>query len=258
MTDRPVVLLDLDGVLLDNDRYDAEWQRLAPVAFADRLGGNPGAWAAAQHAAWQRIEPAERARYDRLPLEERPTVAEWWDATNAQWVEETCALVGVDAPPTMRERIAAGEHAIAVYFTSTRAAFPGVAEAVRSLARRCELHMSSGNPTIIVEAVLRQLGVRSEIGRAYGSDLAGVFKPGAAFYRAILAAVGARAERTVVVDDQDVAIAAARAVGARTVQVGAESAGADLAIATLTELPAASAGSGSRGSRRPRSRSAAR
>jgi FMN phosphatase YigB (HAD superfamily) len=239
VTDRPILLLDLDGVVLDNDRYDAEWDRLGPLAFADRLGGNPASWAAAQDAAWKRIEPAERARYEGQPVGGRPSVAEWWDDANARWVEATCALVGVDAPVTRRECIAAGERALAVYFTNTRAVFPGVAGAVRALAARFDVHMASGNPAIVVEAVLRQLGVRASIGRAFGSDLAGVFKFGPAFYAAVLAAVGGRSERTVVVDDQDVSLEAARAVGARTVKVGAASAASDLAVASLADLPAA-------------------
>jgi FMN phosphatase YigB (HAD superfamily) len=237
MTDRPVVLLDLDGVLLDNDRYDAEWDRLAPLAFAERLGGNPEVWAAAQGAAWRKVEPEMRARFDGLAQSGRPTVAEWWDEVNVAWIEEACALAGVDAPPTRRERIAAGERAVAVYYTNTRALQPGAGDAVRALAHRCELHMASGNPTIIVEAALRRLGVRASVGRAYGSDLAGAFKPGPAFYAAILNGLGVSAREVVVVDDQEVALSAARALGARTVQVGGTSAVADLAVGSLADLP---------------------
>jgi FMN phosphatase YigB (HAD superfamily) len=237
VTRRPIVLLDLDGVLLDNDRYDAEWDRLAPLAFADRLGGNPGAWAAAQGAAWRKVEPEARERFDRLPVEGRPSVADWWDEMNAAWVEESCALVGVDAPATRRERIAAGERAVAVYYTNTGAIVPGAGDAVRVLAARFELHMASGNPTIVVEAALRRIGVRASVGRAYGSDLAGAFKPGPAFYAAVFAGIGARAEDTIVVDDQEAALSAARALGARTVQVGGTSAVADLVVATLADLP---------------------
>ena len=58
--------------------------------------------------------PRRAREYDGLPIAGRPTVAEWWDAANDAWVAETCALVGVDAPATRRERIAAGEHALAV------------------------------------------------------------------------------------------------------------------------------------------------
>jgi FMN phosphatase YigB (HAD superfamily) len=239
MSVRRVVLLDLDGVILDNDRYDAEWERLAPLAFADRLGGNPNAWAAAQGAAWRKVEPETRARFDALPADARPSVAECWDEMNAAWVEEACALVGVDAPVSRRERSAAAERAVGAYFTNTRAAFPGAAGAIRALADGFELHMASGNPTIIVEATLRGLGVRASVGRAYGSDLAGAWKPGREFYAAILAGIRARGEDAIAVDDDDRALAAARALGVRTVKIGAASPAADLALASLADLPGA-------------------
>ena len=43
-----VMLLDVDGVILDNDLYDSEWDRLAGQAFTPLFGDNLAAWPAAQ------------------------------------------------------------------------------------------------------------------------------------------------------------------------------------------------------------------
>ena len=59
---RGILLVDLDGVVLDNDRYDEEWRRLAPEAFVPRLGGEPGAWAEAQGEAWRSVETRANER----------------------------------------------------------------------------------------------------------------------------------------------------------------------------------------------------
>ena len=93
MRERTILLLDQDGVLLDNALYDAEWERLAEQAFATQVGGDPRAWPEAQRAAWARIEREAAEQHRALPKEARPTAAEWWDLANAAWIEEACGFL---------------------------------------------------------------------------------------------------------------------------------------------------------------------
>ncbi len=73
-----VVLLDVDGVLLDNDRYDAEWARLGEPAFVPLLGGRGDAWAEAQDVAWRRVYKRSTAELRSLTGDARPSPADWW------------------------------------------------------------------------------------------------------------------------------------------------------------------------------------
>jgi FMN phosphatase YigB (HAD superfamily) len=230
MSARPIVLLDVDGVLLDNALYDAEWERLADPACIPKLGGRPGQWAEALHSAWFDAARALLAR----PAEERPAPAVWWRELQAEWIARACTLAGVDAPASLEQRAQAGRDALAHYFGHTQALVPGAAAAIAELAERFELHMSSGNPAFIVELVLERLGVRPLVGHPFGSDLLGIYKQQAAhFYRALFERIDADPAEIWVVDDMDGPLAAAHALGARTIKIGAS--GGTLAPARVAE-----------------------
>jgi FMN phosphatase YigB (HAD superfamily) len=234
---RDVVLLDVDGVLLDNARYDPEFERLGGAAFAPLLGGDPAGWAEAQRRAWDTVQREARLRHARLPADVRPSLRDWWFHANSEWIEASCALMGVPAPLMPAARVAAAERALTYFFLNADNAFPGVAEAVTALAKRAELHMASGNQAFVVECVLTRLGVRELVGRPFGTDLLGADKEeGAEFYEAILTAIGADPERVTLVDDADRALRAAGALGIRTVKIGPRSLDCDLAIDSLAEL----------------------
>ena len=144
----------------------------------------------------------------------------------------------METPSTPQERVEVAEQALTVYFSNTQAAFAGVGASLSKLARNFELHTASGNPSLVVECVLAQLGVRALIGRPFGSDLLGSYKDDLPrFYESILASIGAHAAQVIVIDDMDGPLQAARELGAATVKVGAASECCDLVIATLTELP---------------------
>jgi phosphoglycolate phosphatase-like HAD superfamily hydrolase len=238
---RPIVLLDLDGVLLDDSRYDAEWQRLADDACLPRLGGTRGLWAPALHTAWL---DAARALLARPPAE-RPAPEIWWRELQAHWIELACPRAGARAPSSAAERAQAARDALAHYFRHTDAPVPGAAAAIVDLARDCELHMSSGNPSFMVELALERLGVRALVGHAFGSDLLGVHKQQAEhFYRVLFARIGADPGDAFVVDDMDAPLAAAHALGARTIKIGDRPGAAPHArlLATFALVPAAIAG----------------
>lgn len=149
-----------------------------------------------------------------------------------------CRVVGVEAPETFEERVDVAERATVHIIENTEGVFPGAAGAIEELSGRFEIHMASGNPSFVVESVLRRLGVRDRVGRPFGSDLVGCQKGDSRFYPAILEIVGAEPSRAVVVDDGAEPLASARAAGLRTVQVGGPTEGEpDLTVGFLAELP---------------------
>ena len=238
-----VMLLDVDGVILDRDRSDPEWERLAGQAFSPHLGGPADAWHAAQSDAWSRLSAREYRELNEMPESNWPHASDWWDRVNAEWIEEACKLVGVAAPGTPRARTDVAEQALDFFCRNTESFFPGIADAITQLAQRFELHMAPGNPAWIVKALLRRLDVRDLVGRPFGSDLAGAHKgaPYEQFYRAITTKIGGHPEKLIVVDDFEGPLAAARELfGAVTVRVGApsETDGDNIVIDRLSSLPA--------------------
>ena len=165
-------------------------------------------------------------------------LSRWWDRVEAEWIAEVCKVVGVEAPETFEERVDVAERATIHILDNTEGVFPGAAGAIEELSGRFEIHMASGNPSFVVETVLRRLGVSDRVGKPFGSDLVGCQKGDSRFYPAILEAVGAEPSRAVVVDDGAEPLAAARAVGLRTVQVGGPpSEESDMTVKSLAELP---------------------
>ena len=165
-------------------------------------------------------------------------LSRWWDRVEAEWIAEVCKVVGVEAPETFEERVDVAERATIHILDNTEGVFPGAAGAIEELSGRFEIHMASGNPSFVVEAVLRRLGVSDRVGKPFGSDLVGCQKGDSRFYPAILETVGAEPSRAVVVDDGAEALAAARAVGLKTVQVGGPpSEKSDMTVGSLAELP---------------------
>ena len=234
---RAVVLLDVDGVLLDNASFDTEWERLGADAFGF-LGGDPSSLAGVLDRAWKRVEGEHVRALARTEPSERPPPSIWWDQANADWIEEACRLVGVAAPAVAEDRVAAAERGLSFYFNHTQALIPGAARAIERLAGSFEIHMASGNPAFVVEIVLDRLGVRELVGHPFGSDLLGEYKQhGVDFYRRIGSRIGTGAP-LIVVDDLDGPLASAREVGAIAVKVGTDPGEAHhLAIDALEELP---------------------
>lgn len=228
----------MDGVILDNERWEEESARLGGQALASLLGGDPGAWAAHQERVWQEVWRRGSREFRGDPGLRGLNLSRWWDRVEAEWIAEVCGVVGVAAPETFEERVDVAERATVHILENTEGVFPGAAKAIEELSGRFEIHMASGNPSFVVETVLRRLGVRDRVGRPFGSDLVGCQKGDSRFYPAILEAVEAVPSRAVVVDDGEEPLAWARAAGLRTVKVGGPpSDEADLAVGSLAELP---------------------
>lgn len=233
------VLLDLDGVLLNNDEYSPEFDRLAESAFVPLLGGEAASWVRHHEAVWRRVQERGWQEYVAEPGLRGLNLARWWDRVHAEWIEEACIAVGVEPPPTFEQRVDAAERVLAHFFQNTQSVVPEAAATIHAVSEAHQVHMASGNPGWVVETVLDRLTVRDRVGHPFGSDLVGFQKGHDQFYPTILDAVGAKADQTIVVDDGDDALARAARLGIVTVKVGAPGdAGHDHRIQTISELPA--------------------
>jgi len=233
-----VVLLDVDGVLLDHTQWEQEWARLAGPALCPVLGGNSQAWVEHQEAVWQRVWQ-QACREDARELGLRGlNLSRWWDRVFAEWIAELCACVGVDSPATFEERVDAAERVLSFFHQHTEAVVPGAAEAIMSLSGTFDIHMASGNPSWIVENILARLGVTNVVGTPFGSDLVGVQKGNERFYPTILERVGVSGREAILVDDGDGCLANASRWGIRTVKVGDPgSSDHEATIPTIAGLP---------------------
>ena len=164
-------------------------------------------------------------------------LSRWWDHLHAEWIAETCKVVGVDAPQTFEERVDLAERINTTIYQSIDAVVPGAAASISTLSGAFEMHMASGNPAWFIEVVLQRLEVRQLIGKPFGSDLIGYQKGDERFYPSILEATGARAADVTVVDDGEAPLAVARRLGIRTVKVGGSKDGADLWVEDMSQLP---------------------
>ena len=236
--DQRFLFLDLDGVILDDAKWESESGRLVGATFSELFGGDAEVWTGNQQRLWMRVWNRGNEEYREALGLRRLNLSRWWDRLHAEWVLQLCVEVGVEAPCTFEERVDAAERALTNVYLNTNAVFPGSGAAIRALANDFEIHTASGNPSWIVETVLSAIGVRELIGRPFGSDLVGFHKGHDSFYARILNEVGALPEASIVVDDGDAPLLDAGKIGAKTVKVGAAESGPfDLTIGSLSELP---------------------
>lgn len=238
LDNRMFLLLDVDGVILDNARWDSECKRLSGTAFTSLLGGDHDAWSEHQQRVWLDVWRQGCLEYKEQQGLRRMNLSRWWDRLNAQWIVELCRTVSVEAPDTFEERVDVAERALTYMYENTEAVVSGASTAIKRLSDDFEIHMASGNPAWIVETVLTRAGVRDLIGKPFGCDLIGFQKMHQQFYPAIVEAVGAKPSNVIVVDDGDNALLSAERAGLKTVKVGPGQPGQfGLSVDSLAELP---------------------
>lgn len=230
-----VIFLDDGGVLNDNAVRGAQWQALAGEYFAPRFGGTPAAWARANRAVMEGI--LEPTAWNAL-MTAAPNYAAFERQYYATWMNGMCDLVGVLRLPD-DECLPAGLEAEAYILPRLRSAYPGAADAIRTLhAAGYALHTASGANSRTMGIYLDTLGVRECFGRLYGPDLIETFKNGPAFYEGILADLALRPGEALFVDDNPMVLGWAAQAGARGLLVGRrEGAGDWPQIGRLAELP---------------------
>lgn len=227
--------LDVDGVILDHARTHLEWVRLMGEVLAPALGREPADWGRANAEVFPRVWTGPRAVWH----DDDPLIAD--RRLRVLLLHEACRFLEVPLPD--EETATALSRRVDLYVgKNTRAAFPGAASAIRTLARSFELHTATGNLSWRVEPLLEQLGVRRFFGLPCGPDLVGAMKQTPAFYERLFARAGVHPSEAVVVDDERAQLEIAAALGARTVLVGGAAAPGvrtDTAVDVIDHVPSA-------------------
>lgn len=176
------VLFDMDGTLVDTER---ESDRALAEVFARRYGValGPESLEAVLGAAW---DDALRTLHGRFGIRE---------ADGAGLKAELLAV---------KARLLDG---------SPRA-LPGAVQAVRAAASRWPVAVVTGSWREEAEGTLHALGLRALVGAVVGSEDVVRGKPAPEGYRRAAAALGARPERCLVLEDSVRGVAAGRAAGA--------------------------------------------
>lgn len=228
------LFIDDGGVLNDNSRRGPEFMRLVAEFFPPRLGGEPEVWAEANRATFQGVFDAHKDAMAVVDAYHQEVVA-----YETAWLTAMCEGVGVAAPPG--DDCAALAREALLYITRrTRAAFPGAAETVATLAGAgYTLHTASNQPSWELEGYLSGMGVLDHFGILFGADLVNAMKPSRTYYERAFVLAGVDPARALVLDDSPDYLDAAREVGPCTVLVGPEPAPpGHLAIPSLAALPA--------------------
>ncbi len=229
------IFLDDGGVMNDNALRSAGWQRLVGEFFVPILGGDQAAWAEANRVVFERILEFLTAG------PQGQDYIKWWDDYQALWLREMAAFVGVAAPKDYAQCVELADEA-AVYITQrVRAAYPGATDAVHAIhGMGIELFTASGERSLELDGYLTGMGIRSCFRTLYGPDLVNQAKDGPEYYSRLFWHANVEPKSALVVDDNVLAVAWARIVGAKTCLISAsppEHAPVDLVIPSLAELP---------------------
>jgi phosphoglycolate phosphatase-like HAD superfamily hydrolase len=169
--------------------------------------------------------------------------ATFWRVYRIAWLREMCETLGI-TPPSELECLDLADRAQAYVTRRVRAAFPGVADTIRSLyAQGYTLHTASGECSSELAGYLEGMGVRGCFGRLYGADLVNTLKSGPEYYRRVFADAAVDPADALIVDDNPGPVAWATEVGARAILINsaetAPASGAAFKLNGLAELPAA-------------------
>lgn len=198
--------------------------------MAPALGGTPEEWGRANAATFPGV--LKQVRQIAGPTEDPRIV---FDIEYLLLVQAMCDWLSVPRPSDAECVRLGREYSVRVR-RDGQAVFPAASELVHTLAQRHDLHMATGNPSWVAEALLDGMGVRESIGFPCGPDLISVWKGSDAFHATLFEAVGVAPGDALVVDDLPEQVANARAAGASTVLVTSDQVGADVADAVVSDL----------------------
>ena len=201
------MLWDLDGTLVDSTEY--HWR------------------------SWQRPLADEGVRITKADF--LASFGQRNDAILRGWL-------GDSADPARARRIGEAKEASyrEIIAAEGIAPLPGAAEWVRRLHQAgWRQAIASSAPRLNVEVVRRALGFAALIDTCVGAEDVRAGKPDPEVFLTAAARLDVPPRRCVVVEDAAAGIEAGRRAGMRTIGVGeAALAGADLAVRSLTDLPA--------------------
>ncbi len=218
---RPVIFLDDAGVLNSNRLRGPQWRTHVGRFMADRFGGEAEAWGDANAVIAAKIVNPEFREQTRLRLGLRDLTFEAFEHAYANaWITGLFEAVGIPLPRLIDQLLVHREaHVYAC--ERVRAEIAGASDAVRYLhLMGCKLHLASNGPSYENEAILRSMGIRAEIGEAYGTDIVNVMKESGKFYEAIFRHADVEPYEAIVIDDKCEMLSYAAKIGAGTVCVG--------------------------------------
>ena len=232
------IFIDDGGVLNDNERRAAEWQRLIGEYLSPRLGGEPLAWGEANRIVfeeqWERFEDWSASHTGD---EEYVDFFSSGDESS-RWLREMCEHVGVPTPDDRPKLAAATQRYVRA---RVRSGYEDAAPGVRALFDvGYTLATASGETSKELDFYLVALGIRDCFtGRLYGPDLVQAPKASPTYYERILADTGVSPASALVVDDSPNAVAWAGRAGMQTVHMcrqGEPAPAADHVVGSLLEL----------------------
>ncbi len=217
----PVIFLDDAGVLNSNRLRGPQWNIHIGQFMADRYGGEAEAWGEANRAIATKIVTPEFRNQTRARLSLRELTFEAFELAYANaWLTGMFEMVRIRFPNHI-DQLALHREAHVYACEHVRAEIAGATDAVRHLhSCGCKLHLASNGASYENEAILRCMGIRSEFGEAYGTDIVNVMKEGGRFYEAIFRHACIEPDDAIVVDDKCAMLAYAAEIGAYTVCVG--------------------------------------
>lgn len=216
MASQFTLFIDDGGVMNDNNRRAAQWQRFVGEFFTPLLGGTVEAWQEANRIVTSRLFDPEN--WDKR-IRAFSDYASFDHIYQFDWLCGMCEYVGLQTPPE-EECVELAHHAATLITGRVHATFPGAIATIRSL-HQCgySLHTASGESSSDLAGILGAMRVRDCFGRLYGPDLINTFKNGPEYYERIFADVLLSPEVAVVVDDSPRALNWASQVGAKTIHV---------------------------------------
>jgi phosphoglycolate phosphatase-like HAD superfamily hydrolase len=218
---RLTVYLDDGGVMNDNLRRAAEWQRLVGDFFAPRLGGACEHWAQVNREVFEDVWVKSMLEQKRAGL----TYHDWSRRYQTNWLRAMARGVGVEIPEDDEEVLGLALEA-ALYVTHRCQSYfadapPAIVDLAGAGFRLCT---ASGEESQELDGYLRVMGVRDAFTHLFGPDLVDVHKEdGHLYYPRAFALAGQDPAEAVIVDDSPRALAAAATAGAYTVLVRRDS-----------------------------------
>lgn len=204
------VLFDLDGTLVDSERESAEAMARALAAGGVVIAQQDRDFIIGR--SWVDIDLELRARYPGYTWSREELIA--------RTAAERSVIVADLGLPIM----------------------PGAREAVRRFSARLPLAIVTGSSRVEAAEALEVLGLAEHFTAVFAAEDVASSKPDPEGYLAAAAAVGARPERCLVIEDSTAGIAAGRAAGAYVVAVRAgnfarqDQSGAHRVVDTLAEI----------------------
>lgn len=122
-TIRPVLFIDVGGVLNDNRKRRVEWERMVGDFMPPRLGGTPEVWRKANVGVFQEVWGEVQAQ-----IADYKSYRDFYRTYASGWVSRMCSRVGVPEPS--EERAIEIYQQLAVHIAERAScAYPGLSKA---------------------------------------------------------------------------------------------------------------------------------